>query len=212
MFDSCSTCRRRLAKRAEGNLPRYQWAALEAHLNRCPTCRRIDEADRCLHMALSMRMMSSARLNHERAAAFDDRVLNLVTNQPRSPWRGFKDRLIARLRYLRMGAAGMFMTQVAGGALVAASITAAAMLLAMPQYGAPVHLGAEHGASAHSRQASNTRWVTGPPVPMETLLNSPTPRAALLWTEPASGEHATASTSKSESGKLRERMLDEHSL
>ena len=188
MFDPCIACRRRLAKRAEGKLPRSQWARLEAHLSQCASCRRIDEADRALHMALSMGMMSTERISYDAAEAFDSRVIAMARSRPEQGW------LARFIGWLLAGARGsaMLFTQIAGGALVAATVTAACLWFAVQPR--PVMVKSSVVVSTH--QTRNERWLHGPPAPLESLMDTPAPRAALLWTAPSHEDREAASTAK----------------
>lgn len=181
MFDACSVCRRRLARRAEGSLPRSQWARLEAHLSRCAYCRRIDEADRCLHMALSRSILSRSPMSRDAASAFDDRVLNMVLNQPQSLWRRLLNGLLDRFRLDRYGFPSSFLGQLVGGAFVAASVTGSCLMFALQP--SPAH----GGTHPPHRQAQSVKlsWMHGPPVPLEALMETPSPRAAILWSHPS---------------------------
>lgn len=183
MFDACSACRRRLAKRSEGNLPRSQWARLEAHLCRCRACRRIDEADRALHMALSITMMAgpASRMSRDAAEAFDDRVLNMVLNQHRSLLSIWLEELVERLRRIKRSFESVYLTQFAGGAFAAAAVTAACLFVAMRPHVNPAHTGRTGSADTSVTMS----FLNGPPVPLENLLDTASPRTALLWTRPA---------------------------
>jgi hypothetical protein len=181
MFNSCAACRRRLARRAEGSLPRSQWAALEAHLTQCANCRRIDEVDRAMHLMLSRSQTTYGRMTSDAASAFDDRVLNQLLNQPKSLWRQLLEDLMDRLRLAQSSVAAMFIGQVAGGAIAAAAITTCGLLVAIQPHAI------RKDVQVHNRPelSANERWLTGPPVPLEALLDSPSPRAAMLWTLPS---------------------------
>jgi len=180
MFNSCAACRRRLALRAEGSLPRSQWGRLEAHLSKCAGCRRIDEADRALHLTLSRSLILSTRLTRDAANAFDDRVLNIVLNQQRSLWRCWLDQLADRFRLFRSSVPAVFISQVAGGALAAAAITTTCLTITVQPHAA------RHDIQHYQRPelSANLSWLNGPPVPLEALMDSPSPRAAMLWTPP----------------------------
>ncbi len=200
MFSSCSMCRRRLARRAEGTLSRMHWASLEAHLSRCAECRRIDEADRAMHLMLSRSRTVSSRMTMDAASAFDDRVLDLVLNEPVSLWRRWLDELKDRLRQACSSARFLFIGQVAGGALAAAVITTSCIVVAQHPYAA------HHGDRVNNRPevTANQRWLNGPPVPLEALLDSPSPRAAMLWTRP-SGSASVAMAKRDRARKLDNR-------
>lgn len=181
MFDTCRACRRRLARRAEGTLPRNQWARLEAHLFRCATCRRVDEADRALHMALSTSYLHYSACNRTTPDAFDDRVLNLVLNHPIPFWRVLLDSVFDKLAFFRNSVMNSVVSQMASGAIVAASITASCLMYTL--HPTNTYKTPSHSVSRH--QSLAVRWLSGPPVPIEALLDTPHPSEALLWTRPA---------------------------
>ncbi len=183
MFSACSVCRRRLAKRAEGVLPRTQWARLEVHLSGCRSCRRIDEADRAMHMILSRAhvLTRPAHLAYEAADAFDDRVLNLVLNQPRSWWQDWFDDVRLRFRIWKRNASSAFLTQAVGGALIAAAVTAACLIVAMRPALLHSTTYSTYNSTAINQPILSSNAPLGPAVPLEALLNASAPRAAILW-------------------------------
>ena len=177
MFDRCRVWRKKLSRRTDGSLPPAQWGALEDHLAQCPSCSAAAEADQALHDVLSLH---SGLLSPQQADAFDARVLSAVAL---SAPRGFRGKL-ARLRraiQTRLDAMPLtFFSQIASGALVAASLTVICVFSALRPAGQPNVTAAHPGAHAALTAAYNE-----PPVPLESLLENPSPRAALLWTTPA---------------------------
>ncbi len=194
MFDPCSTCRKRLAKRAEGALPRYQWAALEEHLSKCPACRRIDEADRALHLALSMRMTSTPTFNYERAQQFDDRVVHMLVQSSGPRWRDWLELLRHRVKDVFSSAASHFASQLVVGAVSAAALMIVSLSFTTRAGHGHISHVARHQDTVASAQVFSFR--SGPPVPLEALLNNPAPVAAKLWSRPDTAEKRTASASK----------------
>jgi len=194
MFDPCSTCRKRLAKRAEGALPRYQWAGLEEHLSKCPACRRIDEADRAIHLALSMRMTSTPAFNYQRAQEFDDRVVHMLVQSRRPRWREWLELLRLRVKDAFSNAASHFASQLVFGAVSAAALMIVSLSFTTKAGTKHLNHTARHSGTVASAHMFNLH--SGPPVPLEALLNNPVPVAAKLWSQPDSAEKHTASTSK----------------
>jgi hypothetical protein len=185
VFDTCKACRRRLALRSEGRLPRSQWSRLEAHLAQCRDCRRIDEADRALHLALSRSHYSYFSMTRDRAEAFDDRVMNMVLNERQSLLSRLLESLADRWRILRRALADSMASQVAAGAVVAAA--GAACFLAISAH--PGRLSYTH--TPNYKQASLTRFLTSPPIPVSSLGSSDSPRQAILWAPPADNSRPT---------------------
>lgn len=178
MFDRCRVWRHRLTRRGEGLLPPDQCRALEAHLASCSQCRKAAEADRALHSVLHTPVFFR---DAEAVEAFNTVVLAALQAQAAPNWRqylGNLGRLIqSRWNTLPTG----FFTQIAAGALLAASVTAFCLMSALsPSRSVTVnttHLAPDSAALSLENNA--------PPVPLETLLEHPSPRAALLWTTPA---------------------------
>jgi hypothetical protein len=157
-----------------------QWGALEDHLARCPRCRAAEEADRALG---SMLRAHTGLPDPGAAQCFDNRVLvalratrtrtSAAALSPLACWqRGIRD----CCRALPLS----FLRQLAGGALVAASVTALLLLSALHPAGSSA-MKAEDASARGAISATRNE----PPVPLESLLRSPSPRAALLWSTPS---------------------------
>jgi anti-sigma factor RsiW len=181
MFDRCRVWRNKLTRLMEGSLPLNEWALLEEHLNRCSRCRQAQEADRSLREICRLHTGLPSKAS---ARAFDDRVVTALRS-PASPafsltgWLGAPG---AQMRARWSGLSFEFLTQLAGGALLAASVTAVCLLSALHP--------TESARSAAPPETSLTATVqNGPPVPLETLLQSASPRAALLWRTPSTVRH-----------------------
>lgn len=173
MFNRCRAWRRKLSLRADGALPIAQRGALEDHLARCPRCRAAEAADSALRSVLGIH---TGMLDTEAARIFDQKVLTRVEAARaaagrRSAWNTYRSWAQARWNALPFA----FFTQIAGGALVAASITALCLLPAL-------HTGvsSDEGKSG-LRSGYNTPANSEAPEPLEALLQSQKPRAALLW-------------------------------
>lgn len=177
MFDRCRVWRQRLTARTEGTLPLARWAELDVHLSECSRCRAAAEADAALRAVLcrhtGIRDVRAAR-------AFDDRVLASL-RAGRTPSATLRDRILAAmndaLRFTRLPRLG-FLTQIMGGAVVAASVTAWCLAPTLRPTPMPA---LDNGAPEMTLPASARNE---PPIPLESLLSSPAPRAALLWTLP----------------------------
>src|SRR5687768_12570983 len=127
MFDSCRRWRQMLSQHADGTLPPAQWNALEKHLARCSRCRQAEEADRALSDVLGMH---TGMLDRNAARVFDDRVVAAVLNTgATAPARSLSPALFWQWAQARWETLSFpFLTQVAGGGLVAASVTMLCLL------------------------------------------------------------------------------------
>ncbi len=175
MSDRCYGWRMLLSRRTDGDLSRYEWEALDDHLAGCRECREAAQSDRVLHLALTR---ESFALDHESGRRLDEHILLAL---------GLPERLTLRQRCMRRmreawacweSIPNLYLTQIAGGALCAASLTAVFLLTALHPIEYSAHTGRE------SRRVTATH-SNEPPVPLESLLNRPSPRAAFLWTVPA---------------------------
>lgn len=176
MFDLCRGWRRKLSQHADGTLPPAQRHKLENHLARCMRCREVFEADTALREVLGVH---DGLLDTQAAHAFDDRVVAALRDTGAVSASGGSFFALAQ-RWLETRWAALpfpFLTQVAGGGLVAASVTMFCLLSALHPHGAVAR---PSGKAALVSSARNE-----PPVPLESLLRSPAPRAALLWTSSA---------------------------
>jgi hypothetical protein len=182
MFDPCRKWRHKLTLRDEGRLPVSQWGALEDHLACCPRCRVVQEADQALHDVLGISLSLRSQAEND---AFDARVLAALRTPAMPPVHPVHPAFSGLLR-LRMSALPFrFLSQMAGGTLVAASLTALCLSFSLRVPGiAP----ASRSRTVALPPAMATR--NEPPVPLETLLQTPTPRAALLWATPAEPKKA----------------------
>ena len=178
MFDRCRVWRQELSRQTDGSLPLAQWGALENHLANCPSCRAAAEADHALHEILSCH---TGLLSPQQADAFDTRVLKALTPPAQNGLRASLARLL-RTAQARWNAMPLtFFSQIASGALVAASVTVVCVFSAL-RPAAPIE---RSGVDSENTAALHAAY-NEPPVPLETLLEHPSPRAALLWTTPSS--------------------------
>jgi len=175
MSDRCFGWRLLLSRRADGDLSRYEWEALDDHLAGCRECRDAAESDRMLHLAFTR---ADFAMDHESSRRLDDQIMLAL---------GLPERLSLRQRCLRRmrelwarweAVPNIYLTQIAGGMLVAASLTAMFLLTAL------------HPIEDNARALKEVHRITvirsnEPPVPLESLLDRPSPRAASLWTIPS---------------------------
>lgn len=175
MSDRCLGWRMLLSRRADGDVSRYEWEALDDHLAGCRDCREAAQSDRRLHLALTREDFA---LDTETSRRLDDRILCAL---------GLPERLTFGQRCLRRAREfwacweaipNIYLTQIAGGTLAAASLTAVFLLTAL------------HPVEDTARTAGEIRRISAtrsnePPVPLESLLDRPSPRAAFLWTIPS---------------------------
>jgi hypothetical protein len=186
MFERCRHWRRLLSQRADGILPDAQWVTLEQHLARCARCRQFDDADRALRDVLRIQ---SSMLDTRSAHAFDEFILAEL-REGTIPVSVSSSRLAVARQWAQSRWEAIpfpFLTQVAGGGLVAASVTMLCLLSS---------LHARNPVAVSNRtpevRAALTATRNEPPVPLESLLRSPAPRAALLWTSPPKDSKRTS--------------------
>ena len=174
MSDRCTGWRLLLSRRNDGDLSRYEWEALDDHLAGCRDCQEAARSDRMLHLAITR---EDFVLDSDASRRLDDHILTALGLPERlSPGQ----RCIRRMREIWAcweAMPNLYLTQIVGGTLAAASLTAVFLLTAL------------HPADDTTRSAGEVRRVSAvrsnePPVPLESLLDRPSPRAAFLWTIP----------------------------
>lgn len=170
MFDRCRHWRHKLTLYTDGLLPESQITALELHIAHCSSCRSASEADIALHEAL---LLHRGLPDLIEADTFNESVLSRL----RATLTARRERVwLARLR------SGVpFLNQMMGGALFS---TAFAGLCLFVNLHATLKRDSTLGAT------SPTRLVASPPVPLSSLLQTPTPRAAMLWSSPERNDKA----------------------
>ncbi len=190
MWDRCEKWRRRLSQQADGALPRRHWGGLQAHLARCPTCRRAQDADAILRDTLRLHTGMADRASRR---AFNDRVVMTLraeqaadTQVVRYDWPAPIRDAQARWSLLPFG----FFRQIAGGALCAMGLTGLCLLSALHS----PHTPTTDRAGTMERAARTAGRGAAPSVPLESLLESASPRAALLWTTPPGERNARGLT------------------
>ena len=174
MSDRCFGWRLLLSRRADGDLSRYEWEALDDHLAGCRECREAHESDRALHLAFTR---ADFALNHE-SSRLDDQILLALGMPERLSLRQRGFRWMGELWARWEAIPNLYLTQIAGGTLAAASLTAIFLLTALH----PVEDTARALREVHRISAMRSNE---PPVPLASLLDRPSPRAASLWTIPS---------------------------
>jgi hypothetical protein len=178
-----------MAQRAEGVLPAAKAGELDFHLTRCQHCKKIEEADSQLKWALRLFNEEPPKLDPR---LFDDRVIERM----RAPVPSWQQRIVSFCRSLPgicLSPAGL-PYQLVGGAACAALLT---LWCVMPA-GQAVTPGPSH--MLHGQAAQTADQDGQPPVPFESLLHAPTPRAALLWTTPRVVHRPHAAPEKPQAG------------
>ncbi len=175
MSDRCLGWRMLLSRRTDGDLSRYEWEALDDHMAGCRDCREAAQSDRMLHLALTREDFA---IDQDRSRRLDDHILLAL---------GLPERLTLGQRFVRgmrelwarwEAIPNLYLTQIAAGTLAAASLTAVFLLTALH----PIEDTTRSAREIHRISAARSNE---PPVPLESLLNRPAPRAAFLWTIPA---------------------------
>ncbi|HLJ54928.1 MAG TPA: zf-HC2 domain-containing protein [Chthonomonadaceae bacterium] len=173
MFDRCRAWRSMMTRRAEGLLSPAERALLENHVDACAACRRADAADEALH---DLCLTLDSGVERSTAREFDDRVVTKLRSLPLDDRaaKGWRE----RIRDCSAGVSLDFCIQLAGGGLAAASITAILLVSALnppPASRAP---------SAYEVRTLSAAERSEPPVPLESLFQTSSPRAAMLWATP----------------------------
>lgn len=179
MSDPCRAWRSLMTRQAESRISSKEASRLEAHLRVCRSCRDNRDAADALAAALRATPVLSADDRQ-----FDDRIIMTlrrpVSNRP-------IDRFVAQLRSLSSVVSFNFCIQFAGGALIAASVTGYLLVTAL-----------RSSSSINPLSSVSVRAERpAPPTPMEWLLDSPAPRAAMLWGTPAAIPKRIVATSVS---------------
>lgn len=174
MSDRCFGWRLLLSRRTDGDLSRYEWEALDDHLAGCRDCREAAQSDRMLHLALTR---ADFALDHSAGRRLDDHIL-LALGIPERLTLGQRCGRGLRELWARWEAVpNLYLAQIAGGTLAAASLTAVFLLTALRPVEDTAH------AAGEVRRMNAARSIQLP-VPLESLLDQPSPRAAFLWTPP----------------------------
>jgi len=166
MSDRCRLWRRNLTRRADGTLSNAQWGALENHLAQCRRCQEAARADQALRTTLRTH---TGLLDARAAGTLDDHVVGALFSARGTPTG-------ARPRRPETAPARpvVYLLQIMSSAIAAAAVTA---LLVFPA----LHPTA---TSERGERYPATFERSEPPVPLGSLLQTMSPRAALLWTQP----------------------------
>ncbi len=165
MFDRCRRWRMVLTRRADTGLSPKEQNALDAHLAVCSECRQCAEADDTLHHVLGIH---TGILDEQTARSLDDNIIAAVMLFPptaaQTPAFNWSRRWRSALPF-------PFLGQLIGGGVVAASLTVFSLFSTLH----PMR------SAATRAQMPVTAPQNDPPLSLEALLDSPSPRAALLW-------------------------------
>jgi hypothetical protein len=175
MSDRCLGWRMLLSRRADGDLSRYEWEALDDHLGGCRDCRLTAQSDRMLHLALTG---ADFAIDPNLGRRLDDHILLALGIPERLTFGQRCGRGLRELWARWEAVPNLYLTQIAGGTLAAASLTAVFLLTALHPIEDTVH-------AAGEVRRINAGQVNHLPVPLESLLEQPSPRAAFLWTAPS---------------------------
>jgi hypothetical protein len=194
MFDRCWLWRRRLSRRADGTLSPAQQGALQDHLAHCDRCRAAAQADQVLDEVLHTH---TGMLDTRTARTLDDRVVIGVlpvgstlpqSNLPQASWsHGRRYRQPPRSGSDRISGSALplvYLVQIVGGGLTAAAVTSLFLVTAL-------HPAAD---TVRPQRYPASLQRSEPPVPLESLLQTASPRAALLWTAPLLGARTRLTT------------------
>jgi len=173
MFDRCRVWRSLLTSQTEGGLSPGQRAMLDDHILKCAECQAARDADDALRDFASA---PGEALPAEYSTPFDDRVISDLraagaADELPAGWRG---RVQACARSLSFE----FCMQLAGGGLAAACVTAFLVVSALNPASDEKNLSASELRTLSSIERNE------PPVPLESLFQSRSPRAAMLWAAP----------------------------
>lgn len=176
MFEQCRYWRELMNLRADGLLTYRQRSELEEHLDICPLCQSASKADSALRRVSILPILQLSNVYSRR---FDDRVLGALKGQPQSAseWFGYISHQcnLARIKSVRLDFD--FITQLAGGALAAASVTVLILLSALVP-------GRSHPTTIEPSELSRLE-SEAPSFSQEKLIQSPQPSEAQLWTSPS---------------------------
>ena len=188
MFDRCRAWRSLLTRRAEGSLSPSERALLDDHINNCDACREAQTADDALQAHYFRPELGAGAGN---GRAFDDGVITELRAMPLNSAKPASWR--AAMRAWSAEVSFDFCMQLAGGGLAAAAVTAFVLVSALNPPSSARRL------SAYEARTMSAIERNEPPVPLESLFQSQTPRAAMLWASPgraprlpAAGPHAAA--------------------
>jgi hypothetical protein len=165
---------------------------LDEHVRKCAACRERRDADDALRVLASEPL---AGLVPDRAQLFDDSVIRDLRaagadDELPKGWRG-------PVRACARSLSFEFCMQLAGGGLAAASITGFLVVSALNP------AANERKLSPYELRAISAVERNEPPVPLESLFQSPSPRAAMLWAAPGRSPRPAAVEDRSPTTELR---------
>ncbi len=173
MSDRCYGWRLLLSRRSDGDISRYEWEALDDHMAGCRDCRMAAQSDRALHLALTQ---TDFPLAPEATRRLDDSILSALGIPERLTVPQRCGRTLRELWARWEAIPNLYLMQIGTGTLAAASLTAVYLLAALHPL--------EFARPADAARLAVVRQHNEPPVPLESLLDRPVPRAASLWTAP----------------------------
>ncbi len=177
MFDTCRDWQQKLDESEHCVLPIEVWGALEDHCAHCEECSARLRADSQFKLQVGKAV---GELSPAESNLFDAGVLSQIslpdTESDEFIASGFNFRTWLKDQIQRSSFA--FLGQLAGGVVVASCLTAFCLSAAIqPAYKAHE---TTHMLQDSKPQAAN---LANHPVPMESLLVTPSPKAALLWSK-----------------------------
>lgn len=179
MFDCCRAWFNRLARGAGRALPFAESGAVEDHAAQRRECPAADEVSDVLRGVLQR---PASLGDAEDVRAFDYRVVRGV-REPVPPALSLPARILAALQQAHRSEFTarpvVFLTQLAGGAVFAASLTLLCFLSAVRA--TPTGVNASVAGPAPITQPESVLRV-----PIDALLDGPMPRSAELWVTPDS--------------------------
>ncbi len=177
MSEKCKIWQQKLDDCEDGVLPPEEWGTLEDHLAHCPLCSERFKANSVFKMEVetSVSELSAAASNQ-----FDNSVLSAIKSdisiihpslKPSYHITGWFRDQIRRSTFAFLG-------QMAGGALIAACITTFCLTIT-------IQPAVKTRETTRMLQDTNPISAIAPthPVPMESLLITPSPKSALLWSK-----------------------------
>ncbi len=167
MFDRCRHWRHKLTLYTDDLLPESQITALELHLAHCSACRASSEADAALRDALRFHKGIPSSLEKRE---FEERVLKRL----RLPLPAYRGSWLSRLR-----GSMPFLNQMISGAVFTTALAGLCLF---------VNLHSSFPKTESKKVTGLAQVKSTPPVPLSSLLQTPNPRAAMLWTAPNPSE------------------------
>ncbi len=173
MCEPCRIWAGTLLRAVDNDLPPRLRSRFNTHVARCARCRAAYAQTLCISSKLSSQ---AAQGPLTLGPNFDDFVVRaLATAPPPSLLERLRSALLCRWRQWD-ALPNSFFYQIAAGAVAASALTGLVLLSSL-RPGSP--------SSAAAAASAATSLESAPPAPLESLLQSPHPNAALLWSAPA---------------------------